>query len=687
MSNLAIRPMDSEDQDALLRAILSATDYGVMLTDLDHVTIACNRRFGEIFSVDIDSVVHSTAAEVRQMVAPLIADIEAWSNGLEDVYANPMQCQEDELVLAYDTPMAIRRYTGPVLDHNGQVSGRLWTFLDVTEESRRRAIREALYEVSTFFDETPRAVYQAIVERLASHYGSNSVLSILDGETLEFRVVASDIPDLRHAKGNTLRDSYCQFALEKAGPFCVQDARTDKRTCELLPARFGLTRYAGAPIKEPSGRLIGTLCILDNFSDRTIDDNDLQFLSLLAMRVGAELAREAYMADRIAEKQAVVEAQKADLDATRQVLAAMNRAFELLGNSMSLDKLVQSQVKALKGILDYEGVGLFVGIEGSAEFSGWLARCGAKKLEKVARVDSINLARSFAPDHALVVPLRRLPGHEAHLVFSSQINRQGGEHHDAHLEALVEQVSLLISSHLLQQQLASAYRELKSAHERLVQSEKLSVVGTLAASTAHDIKNILSSITLELGLGLEDPERALSAVKGHLDRFSVLAHRLLSYARPRLVAMQPFCLSEVVQRVVALTAAHTRVTDVTVVIEISDSVPRVLGDPHQIEHLLVNLVLNAVQAMHESGGTLRISAESEKSVVKVAVSDTGRGLSQDAADRLFEPFASTRTEGFGLGLYSCRRIIEEHGGEIKVKSRAEKGTTFSVTMRSAEVVA
>lgn len=684
MSNLAIRPMDAHAQASLIRAILSATDHGVMLTDLNHVTFACNRRFGEIFGVDIDSVVHSTASEVREMVAPLIADLDGWMEGLDEVYADPMSTREDELVLAHSVPMTIRRFTGPVLDQDAQVIGRLWTFLDISQDSRRRAIREALYEVGTCFDENPRAVYQAVVEKLARHYKSNAILSILEGDVMEFRVVASDIPALKMSKGNLLKDSYCQFALEYSGPFCVQDSRTDPRTCDLMPARFGLTRYAGVPINDPAGRQIGTLCILDSCSDRPVDQEDLQFLSLLSMRVSAELAREAYMADRIAEKQAIVEAQRADLDVTRQVLATMNRAFELLGTNVAFDKLIQGQVRLLRGVLGYEGIGILTAAEGSSSFSGWVARKDNSQVRKVRAVSAIELHRTFAPEPALVVPLRRVPGHEAWLVLARSGRQPDNEHHDAHLEALVEQVSLLISSHLLQKELSYAHSELQTAQEQLVQSEKLSVVGTLAASTAHDIKNILSSIALELNMGIDQPEQALIAVRQHLDRFSVLAHRLLSYARPRLVEMRPFCLGEAIQHVVALTSAHARVAGVTVVVNVADYAPRVLGDPHQIEHLFVNLVLNAVEAM-PGGGVLKILVSGQADTVSVEVEDTGAGFSSDVAARLFQPFASTRAEGFGLGLYSCRRIVEEHGGDIQVRSKADRGTTFTVKLKAAGV--
>jgi len=685
MSDIAIRELVFQDQEAILRSILSASDYGVMLTDLDHVTIACNKKFGELFGVDIVSVVHSDVLGVRHMVEKLIPDVEVWEKDLDFIYQNPRMEKEDELVLLHDAPMNVRRFTGPVLDAQGKVVGRLWTFLDISAECRRRTIRDTLFKLSTIYDEDPRVVYKSIVETVAKHYSSNAILSILHGDMIEFRVVASQVPVNKDTKTNTINDSFCQFAIEAAGPVVIQDALTDERYCTVLPARLGLTRYLGVPINDPSGKVIGTLCLLDSSSEKILDEDDLQFMSLLAMRVSAELAREAYLTTRIAEKQAVVEAQGLELQTTRQVLVAMNKAFELLESEEPLQGLILKQLTVMKGLLGYGQIGLFVesGSNGTM-CGGAISETHAKPI-KMSVSSPLELSRLFAPDHSIVVPLRNLPGHQACLVLSSSTpTSDRNSHHEAHLEAIVEQVSLLIASHLLRQELSLAYSELKSTHEQMVQSEKLSVVGTLASSTAHDIKNILSSMTLELAQGIDDPDRALTAVKGHLDRFSVLAHRLLSYAKPRLVAMQPLALDDLIYRVLALTAAHTRVTNVTVVFNKAESLTPILGDPHQVEHLFVNLVLNAVQAMHDQGGTLTITIKTLGTKVEVEVQDTGGGLTKDAEWKLFKPFSSTRLEGFGLGLYSCRRIIEEHGGEIKVWSKPGKGTRFTVTLMAVK---
>lgn len=685
MQDIAIRPLVAKDREALLRTILSSSDYGVMLTDLDHVTIALNGKFGEIFGIDIHQAVHSGVLEVRGMVAGLIPDIDEWGRNLALVYADPERTQEDELVLLHKPPMAVRRWTGPVRDETGSVVGRLWTFRDVSTESRLRRMREELYKVSLLFDNDPRMVYQAVVEAVARFYNTNAMLSILVGDTMEFRVVASDIPQVKQAPGNKLKDSYCQFAMQERGPVMIQDAANDAAYCQLLPAKLGLTRYLGVPVNEPSGRIIGTLCFLDGLSEARIDEEDVQFMSMMAMKVSAELARESHMVERIAEKQRVVESQSRDLETTRQVLQSINRSFELLGDTDSAEKLIEEQVVLLQGLLGYDQIGLFLAADGECRMSGSTIQPGLRKPKSTTVDGPLSLSRCFGNGSPVVVPLRNLPDHTAFLVLgSSGPMPERTDHHEAHLEAVVEQVSLSLTSHLLQRELARAYHDLRNTHTQLVKSEKLSVVGTLAASTAHDIKNILSSVSIELGMSHEDPEVALAAVKQHMDRFSVLAHRLLSYAKPRLVAMQRVCLQETLQRVLALTAAHARVTNVTVVCQGIGNLPSVVGDPHQLEHLFVNLVLNAVQAMHGSGGNLTVRGKRVGPDVVIEFKDTGKGIEKTIFESLFEPFSSSRNEGFGLGLFSCKRIVEEHGGSIEVKTQAGKGTSFLVTLKSGD---
>jgi signal transduction histidine kinase len=231
----------------------------------------------------------------------------------------------------------------------------------------------------------------------------------------------------------------------------------------------------------------------------------------------------------------------------------------------------------------------------------------------------------------------------------------------------------------LRSDLDATTQSLEATQRQLVQSEKLAVTGTLSASVAHDIRNILAAVALDLELGADDPAATLANVRSHLDRFSLLAQRLLSYARPRMTAHASVDLALLLDRVLSLLEGHARIHDVRATLEVRGQVPEVLGEPGQLELLFVNLILNAVQAMPQ-GGKVTVTLSAERARVTVSVKDTGTGVPPAVAERLFEPFSSTRPEGFGLGLFSCRRIAEDHGGSIALRTSSARGSTFTVTL-------
>jgi signal transduction histidine kinase len=457
------------------------------------------------------------------------------------------------------------------------------------------------------------------------------------------------------------------------------------------------------PVQDNQGLPIGTLCILDNKSDQKLDAEDVRFMSLMATRVNAELIREESVRERLSEQRAVVEKQQADLAATDQVLSAMNTAFGLLGDAESKDDLIAGQVRALRGVLGYEGVALLT-LSDSGIYEGQCFPCQARKASRVSlsQEEANNLFRSletrrsqtlsFAIEAGVLASLLRCPNvgvgclwHEGRPIGLLALGRLGAPPldnrlHAMQLEAILDQVSLLVSTHLFQDALIASNSELRSTQQGLVQSEKLSAVGTLAASTAHDIRNILSSLSLRIASAEDDPIDALGAVKEQLDRFAVLAHRLLSYARPSQILKQPTDVHQVLDRVLTLTAPQMRVHDVTVTDKRAASAPVVSADSNRLEHLFVNLVLNAVQAMSSDGGTITIATTSSTDRLTVRITDTGRGIPADAIPHLFEPFRTSRKEGFGLGLYSCKHIVEEHGGSISASRGLLRGTTFTIEL-------
>ena len=230
----------------------------------------------------------------------------------------------------------------------------------------------------------------------------------------------------------------------------------------------------------------------------------------------------------------------------------------------------------------------------------------------------------------------------------------------------------------------------------LQRAAQLSFVGELAAGLAHEIKNPLAGIQGVVDILIRrreknDPEReALEGVRHEVERIDSTVRALLDRARPRLISVRVTSLSEIVVR--AINLARGQLANITtggrnVGIEFQPPVdPIIIAiDPAQIEDAVLNLIINAIEAVGDDG-TVKIQvsrSENERSEefedeAIVEVSDTGRGISEEDLARIFNPFFTTRSSGTGLGLPAVRRIARAHGGRVEVNSTVGEGSTFSL---------
>lgn len=705
---VAVRPVLAPRAGSILGSIFASIDNGMLLTDLEHRSLACNRRFGEIFRVEPSEVVQMGVEELRDRAAPLIVDSDGWRRSLEVIYADPENRTEDEIELVSEDGKRIRRVSVPVYDEEGKVFGRLWTFTDVSADYRRRRNAELVREIGSIWDTDPALTLKRIVQTLCDHYGDTvAKVSILEGDHMRFRFVAGDLGPAAGIQGLALSDTYCQFALRQKSPLLVQDARQSADHQGLLPVALGFCRYLGAPVKDDTGQIIGTICIVDRHVEQTLSDDDLELIHTVAIRISAELSRERYLNEKLAAKDAEHARTQREVEETRELMAAMNSATASMLEERSLDVLLGEQTRLLCGLLGYSSAAILVK-RGDGLLRGCVCRNPFTEIETV-EFDAATEERLL--HNRPTTELSRLKTEGLPLgdlletpwaVLSGLLSGEWGQaivalgrrseppisepRHAIQCGALLDHVRLVVAARMLDEEVVHAHEELSTTQQRLVQTEKLSVVGTLAASTAHDIRNIVASLSLLTRPEAGDPEASLAAIREQLDRFNLLALRLLSYAKPRRVERTSVDLCDVLSRVVALTAGQMRVSRVELRLECPTTLPAIVGDTHQLQHLLVNLLLNAVQAMERTGGILVLRAVPGDKTIKLEVIDQGTGISDEMLDRLFEPFASSRSEGFGLGLYSARRIVEAHRGTIAAGRNADLGSTFTVELPVEEAV-
>ncbi len=229
------------------------------------------------------------------------------------------------------------------------------------------------------------------------------------------------------------------------------------------------------------------------------------------------------------------------------------------------------------------------------------------------------------------------------------------------------------------------YAKAFAAETQLRRGERLTALGLLSAEIAHEIRNPLTVMrlladTIGEGLAESDPRREdLAVMREKVAHMEGVVSRVLSLARSQSGAFRPVSLAEVARQTALLLRLKLEQAGVALEVESDAGAPEVSGDPGQLQQVLLNLVLNAVQAMPEGGRlALRISreGEGESACAVVRVADTGGGIPPEVLPRIFESFFTGREDGTGLGLAIVKRILRAHRGDITVESTGPKGTTF-----------
>ena len=230
---------------------------------------------------------------------------------------------------------------------------------------------------------------------------------------------------------------------------------------------------------------------------------------------------------------------------------------------------------------------------------------------------------------------------------------------------------------------------LKKAEERLILAERLSSLGELTAGVAHELRNPLAGIKINTQVlsrkqDLTEMERRLlESTQEGIEKIQKIVDDMLHFAKPRASHFKEEALNEVVDKSLAILQARFKKGHISAVFDRGEGLPSVRIDIHQIQQVLINLMLNAIQAM-EKGGTLTIRTFLESGgAVGVEIRDTGVGIPLPYLKKVFDPFFTTKSEGTGLGLSISLKILENHGATIDVVSREGEGACFTIHFPAA----
>lgn len=231
--------------------------------------------------------------------------------------------------------------------------------------------------------------------------------------------------------------------------------------------------------------------------------------------------------------------------------------------------------------------------------------------------------------------------------------------------------------------------ELRGLQKKVIHSEQLAAIGELSASIAHEIRNPLGAINTSIGIltdemDLQGENRELmDIISEESMRLKAIIDDFLHFTHPGIPAVTDVDVNAIIKETLLLfkTKMSKRIMKR---LSLNEDISTVQADPNQLRQVLINIVVNAMEMMPDKG-TLTFITRSRNNrfgsqFIEIECQDTGRGIEKQEIDKIFQPFYSTKAKGTGMGLPICERIIQNHGGEIRVESIVDKGTRFIITL-------
>ena len=589
----------------------------------------------------------------------------------------------------YDVPVILMTAHGSeaIAVEAFRLGARNYLIKPFSETEAQAAIDQALRErrLKREKEQLTRNLRQRVQELTVLYSIGKSVSSLLDLEELLVRIVEAGVYITRAEEGFLLlRDPNANElylrAANKQGEQRAQKMRMpidDSLAGQVIrtgkPIRLDKAG-AGAHLKVITGflvrailqvplmvgnQVIGVLAVDNQQSERTFSENDQYLLSALA-----DYAAIAIENARLYQQVKESEARYRDLfDNANDLIFTLDRQFNL-----------RSVNKVGPVITGYSCNNLIGRPLRDLSFDDAWPRV-ERLLDEVLRGQTV-------PPFELQI--RRSDDEIAVLEVSVRLIRDGDRSEAVHC-------------------IARDLTERRRLEEQLIRSEKLSAIGQLVAGVAHEVNNPLTSISGYTQLMLRDANlppgirEDLQHINTQAERAARIVQNLLMFAREHKPQRTLIDVNHVLQSTLTLRAYQLRVDNITIVTDFDPNLPQTIADPHQLQQVFLNLINNAHQAMTERGGksvlTLRTSVERDvgesgrkESYIRIAVSDTGVGISPRNLHRIFDPFFTTKPigQGTGLGLSICFGIIQEHRGRIWAESEVGVGTTMYVELPLAD---
>jgi signal transduction histidine kinase len=225
-------------------------------------------------------------------------------------------------------------------------------------------------------------------------------------------------------------------------------------------------------------------------------------------------------------------------------------------------------------------------------------------------------------------------------------------------------------------------------------SENLAHIGQLATSLAHEIRNPLSSVKMNIQILLKNVEfdgndkRRMEIMSSEISRLEKILAEMLDFAKPLRLYLEPTLINDIIEKCLDIIDVKIKEKNITVRKKYSKGMPWVMIDRDKLEQAIINVLLNSVEALSPGGeiGILTKKEISKGGSVRVEITDDGPGIGEDDLPYVFDPFFSNKKKGTGLGLSNTKKIIEAHGGLVNISVRRQQGTHLSLFIPSRKIV-
>jgi PAS domain S-box-containing protein len=456
---------------------------------------------------------------------------------------------------------------------------------------------------------------------------------------------------------------YCETVMNTGRPLIVPDALRDEAWKSNPDVKLGMISYLGVPISWPDGEIFGTICVLDRKSN---EYSDLYLRLLLQWR----------------------DVLQADL----RSIASMQREIER--REAKIRHLVDANII---GIVIWDVKGQI--LDANNEF---LRIVGYDQNDLLSgRVNWADMTPPELRDHDALT-ISRLKNKQAVQPFEKEYIRKDGSHVPvlvgiAGLEGTEDQgvafVLDLTERRRAETEARESERRFRNMQMELAHANRLATLGQLTASITHEVKQPITATLLNTQIAqrflsrqqpdVEGAKKAIDRAVMNGMRVSEVVDRTHALVRKEPVRKDRLEVNETISGVIGLTRGEALKNHVQVRTELAEGLPDVQGSRVQIQQVMLNLIVNAIEAMSQMSDDCRellISTQAEADCVLVAVRDSGPGLSEDATERAFEAFYTTKSSGLGMGLSICRSIVEHHGGRLWATANVPKGAAFQFTI-------